>query len=715
MSRIYLPENAEQLNTTMDTMLEAGIQDRHPYEAEWFTILHYLRGCRVFSQIDYDSGQVQASYVTPKGAVPFKYEEVSVKFMTEVGRLMQLDIEPAIIRRAVGLDSLRKASASQATLTYAYPFLNPETRKRFLFETLVGYGTVGLLAYEHKEGLRGEPASDLGLEVVMPWELMGFPARMRHPGETDVIGRVRWVSYDWLKNASSYDTPKDGWPDEDDPQLKVRYLHPGVSASSQATGSDTHNPNTKKAKKWTSPFKKKEEKATPRGVPVVQLQEYWQSLPDGRMKRYIVRAGSFLIKDKKYSKETRMMLPMGIARRGEGTGFFGKSFVMSLLAVAQEVEISARNLFREAQNFTMFGLVGIPRGWEIDESTMQAGPGPRVFYTDVDPMKPNEHVEHIAPITSGGLPVDITNMGLQMMDRLSQQPQMITEGRAPGRVDSTPAINYLYQASTLPLGVIASSIASCYSTVYRAILGIASSWKAITLNMQTLTDDAIIGIQLDPTNNSMSLSTNALPHPVQVSVGIKSQKPVDLETRKTELKELRDSGVISFSQYRITARLEGLDLPLPNDTEWQNYRMAIIRNIILFNDGETPGELPENLVLSEYDNPQIHLTVINRLMASPEFALSSEQVQNAFGDLIEKVQDRAGQYPEQMGHPEELAEQEMQMGPGVGPATEVPAGMTPSGGAEDVGGVPGLSDLASMLGGGQTPQVPEGALSDLLG
>ncbi|RLF04003.1 MAG: hypothetical protein DRJ64_07565 [Thermoprotei archaeon] len=648
MAVVFLPTDKEQLTQHLTQQLQAAIEQRRLVQVAWWIIYHYLRGARGFREIDYRTGKVHAEYFTPAGEIPFKYEEVFTKYANEVGRLLRLDIRPLVKRKAASLDALRKNSAAQAVLTQASSSLNLDVVKRHFIETLVLYGTAGLLLYPTRS--TNQP-DGFGLEVVPPWEIVGLPAPCKSPADVEVIGRVRWVSFDWLVSDKRFGGLGLKDLNVNDPELQVQRLPAGAAPPTDESGFIEQKKTSSSIKITPDQKRNKEE-----GVPYVYLQEFWQAAPSGKLQRYIVRLGRKVVVDKTFGDNSDEYIPLGIARLGEGLGFYGKPVILGWIMLTRELEVALRNLLNEVQDFSVLGAIGVPRSWRADIGDVINKPGPKVFNFDRDPYRTNDRIEHIPPATSGTLPAQIIQTAIGLLDRLTQQPAMITQGRVPGRVESTPAIDYLFQASQISLGIVASNIATAFATVYKALLGKARSWSSITLNIETLRDNTVIGILIDPKSGYMSLSKNALPRVDEVEIGIRSQEPVDMNARKEELYRLLQTGLITPRQFRIQARLEGLDIPLPDDVEWQNYRMAILRNIVLFNDGQTPGILPKRLQPSEYEDAEVALEVALRLVNSPEFALASASVQRAFMDLIERYRTQAGQYPEQLEYPEEAAE-----------------------------------------------------------
>ena len=133
---------------------------------------------------------------------------------------------------------------------------------------------------------------------------------------------------------------------------------------------------------------------------------------------------------------------------------------------------------------------------------------------------------------------------------------------------------------------------------------------------------------------------------------------ISKEQQKMELKESLDGGRITLTEYNIMARKQSLDLPVGNEQEWQNYRRAMLENIMLFGDGEKPGEV----TVDGKDMHHIHLLVLNPFMARPEFFLASPEVRIQFGEHHAEHMAGLGVTPEGLPIMDEAAEQSvMQM------------------------------------------------------
>jgi len=712
MITLHLPEAKDAKAEALTRLLTDARRDQNVAAVEWYVTRHYLRGCRYFDTISYESGVVRPSYKDSSGGIPFKHEELINIFVTEVGRLMRLDTAPAIKRASVGLDGLRKESVADAVLRAINLRLPASTIKRSYGETLVMYGAAGLYAYQTTgdEADSEDPLSNVGLEVVPPWELLFLPANAKLREDVAAVARQRWVPLAWLKALQVAGKPISIGA-EDDPDLEVREFPPGSSVRSTGLGdsqpnstSSTHdqyeevNPGSSAASR----------KPTSKNEKYVRLCEVWVSYPNTRLRDIFIMAGKKLVHEQHWKNNRKTpLIPLSWSSRGEAIGMYGRSTVGPLVPLCVETEAAMQNLLRNVRDLDFMGTTAISQALGIDQTDLASSleGRRRYFMMDPDPTSPATPAQsffRIEPHTSGTMPTAILNMAFSMIQRLSQQPEMVSQGTAPGRVDSNSAIQSLYQMSTMPLSVLASSIASAFAGAYRALLQFASKWDNIRLNVETLLDEAMIGIVFDAATGNMDFATNTLPDPLSVDVGIASEKPVSAEARKLELDNLLAGQLITQMQYRIQARLEHLDLPLGNDEEWQNYRMAILRSLLLFGDGETPGVLPNHLEPSEYDIPEVHLMVLHRLMASPEFAMASDAVQTGFSKYAEFFTRSRGDYPEQMPNPEDMGApggEEMGM--------DQMGGMGEESGMGQMGGGPGQNDQAQMMaalqqmGGGQ--------------
>lgn len=117
-------------------------------------------------------------------------------------------------------------------------------------------------------------------------------------------------------------------------------------------------------------------------------------------------------------------------------------------------------------------------------------------------------------------------------------------------------------------------------------------------------------------------------------------------------------------------------MPTGNKAEFEAYRKGIWGVLRMFGDGQTPGEIEFDLV---FDNPVVHLRVLEDFTAKLEVGLASEDVKNAFGRLQKFLRGQLGEFPEGMPQvPEMLGEPGGEGGAGGGPP--MPEGGMPQAG-----------------------------------
>jgi hypothetical protein len=241
-------------------------------------------------------------------------------------------------------------------------------------------------------------------------------------------------------------------------------------------------------------------------------------------------------------------------------------------------------------------------------------------------------------------------------------------GEVPGkRMDSAAGLSFLYETSGIPLSPVAKSIADAVAGVYRSLLRqLKDLWTdQKVVNVSSL-DDSLAGIVLDADEGTLSLSKNAIPMPEEVTIKVASEVPVSKAKEEAELKEALKEQRITLDEFNWTVRKRGLNIPVGDEIGWQNYRRAMLNNIILFGDGETPGKI----IINPNDLARVHIQVMQAFMARPEFFAASVKVRDAFNAAMEERKAQMGVFPDQLPYPEEQAE--AMLGQGQPPQAGIP-------------------------------------------
>ena len=677
MYEIYLPSDKKQREQVLNELISAGERLRHIHEIGWFISHHYLQGAREFTNVNYATGTLDINYVNEDGALRFRYDDIVSKFQAQVGRLMQIDLGPKVERKGIGLEGLRKSSIAQVALDDAFPPAKVEELKLSLAPTLTKYGCVGLAVWNEGE--------DMGIDVVAPWELIPIPPNPIEDTDLRGICRSRMVPIDWLKKqmAALPEGPKAGnevWEAMDKIQVTTGNI---PTESGNMTSTVNLNADGQSDPRFKT-YGTKPPKTNQTKIDVVKMVEIWTKTAAGYLQDYTVMAGRKLLYTKKYAPAIKMYMPLVLCHDIKTGGMWGRSFVSTQIPFNTEMEYSLGRLFQNIQDIDLYGILCLPTTMGIPASMHRSSDGTKRLMFEPDLGTPELKPFNIPPFNSGTMPVEAIKVASSLADKIANQPTDMMAGNAPGRVDSQTGLGFLFEVSNVPLRGTAAAIAIAVSNCYRVMLSLMPiAWGDKKLVDITLLDDSLAGIKMDSTDGTMSLADNMIPHPDEVVVTIESILPKSKEQEKMEMKEALKMGSINMFEYRMEVRKRGLELPVGNEAEWQNYRRAMMENLVLFGDGQKPG----SVIVDDNDMGRVHLAVLQPFMARPEFFQASAEVQNAFKEHYKRHMEQIGTYPEGVPTPEGAAEQTAN-----------------SAQSTDV-----MAQLEGMLGGGGGGMPPQGA------
>jgi hypothetical protein len=620
-----------------------------------------MQGFREFSTIDYNSGTVSVSYLNESGLLKFRYDQIVSIYMGQLGRLYALDISPTARRKGVSLDGMRKASVAQVVLDSALPQDKINKFKLDLMPALLMYGTVGV-------GLWYEGEDEQGLELIPPWQLFPIPINVSGPNEVRGLVRVRPVPVSWIKGLTitggkkktgkieDVDVPAGHLPADLDT------MGQGVVSMTSAGGgffvrSDPMN-NTDKMGGRT---KKKDEK----NVPVTQLVEVWTETSNGYLADYCVYAGMARLTElyRHDHSENKYHMPTRVIRDTPVGSFWGRSYIDQLIPLNHELELALSSVFQAVADFDLYGMQLWPNTLGVPPMAERGQDGIKRIRYEPDYTCPEQKPENVMPAKMTAPQMQAVQLAAGLMDKQANQPNEMLGGGAPGRVDSSAGLGFLYEVSGIPLSPTAKNIAEGMSGVYRATLRVLKDrWSNQKVVSISNLDDSLAGIVLDVESGGMHLDLNAIPSPDEVSITVASEVPVSKEMQKQELKEALKEQRITLHEFNCMVRKQGLDIPVGDQIGWQNHRRAMLENILLFRDGKTPGKV----VTSPRDNHQIHYDSLLAFMAKPEFFAASPEVMEAFEEHLKEHQAGLGTYPDQLPFPEDIAAATLGQGEDIG-------------------------------------------------
>lgn len=647
--RLKIPKDKVQAEEAIKFLLAEGKQKRSPQAIRWWLCRWYLRGVRNFKNLNYLDGSIQVSYMNERGVLQFLYEDIVAKYQSQMGRLMGLDLTPVVTKEGISLDGMRKASIGQVVLDSVFPSTKVSSIQSELVSKLLMYGTVGLIPWVIND-------DSIGIDVVPPWEILPIPIEVDSPADIRGLIHRKMVPISWIEDLPN--TPLKGnkvYKEMAKIQLPTGVLPPEAKdrfAGSVVVGVSDSTAQTVSLSSGTIGGSKRAKDE--RKVEVVETAQIWTKTEDGHWDEHILYAGGKLLEGyrKSYAGNKRQFPPQVVSDVQIGN-FWGLSYVDTLIPLNCEMEDAIARQFQNAKDQDLFGILMEPTTSGMPARIRRGQDGMKRARYEPDPITPEHKPYLLAPSNQGLLPAKIVEMGGQLQSKIANQPSELMSGGAPGRVDSSSGLGFLYEASNVPLTPTAKAISGALSNCYRVVLDICRErWGDDKVLDITHLDDTIAGVMISPSTGRLTLTDNAIPHPDEVVVSVSSAIPRSKEQRKLELKDALKNGIIIATEYRITARKESLELPVGNEIEWQNYRRATLENLILFGDGNKTGKI----TYSDTDMHPVHLMVLDAFMARPEFYLASPEVRIEFKKHREEHLAGTGAYPEGMNYGEEEAE-----------------------------------------------------------
>ncbi len=639
---IEIPKDQTQAEDVIKNLVTTGEAARAVHEVQWYHTHHYLQGARDFTGFNFETGSVDVNYVNEMGMLQFRCEDIVSKYQAQIGRLLQMDLNPKVKRKNIGLEDMKNATIAQIALRSIITPTMVKSVHMAAVAPMTKYGCVGLAVWND--------GAEMGIDVVMPWELLPIPSRPLEDSEARGIIRARWVPLEWVKGLSYVQEKSVAWDKMEKQELPV-----GSEPSNTGGRLATFGGTAAVSKVDSTVMGGRGTRQDKTQVPMVQLVELWTWSQRDSIKEYLVMAGGSIIYRKNYTDSPRRIpIPIRVAVDIPTGGFYGRGFLSTLIPLNTEIEYSLGRLFQNLQDFDAYGILCVPTTMGVPPELIRAEDGTRRLVYAPDYTQPNLQPFNIEPANAGPLPAKAVAIAMELNSRIANQPTELLGGRAPGRVDSKGGLGLLYEISNTPLTATAMSLSAAFRGCYEAMLALLPSvWTDQRVVEVAILDDAMAGVQIDPTRGTITLNAglNAIPHPDAVEITVVSMMPVSKEQEKAELANALSTGVIDMVEYVIEVRRRDLDLPVGHEIEWQNWRRAVMNNIILFADGVTPGQT----VVNDYDMHDIHMRVIRAFIARPEFYAASHEVRQKFTDVLEAHQARVATFPEQLPYPEEAA------------------------------------------------------------
>lgn len=617
----------------------------------------YLGGFRNFNLINFETGDVEIGSFEDWGSAEYVHPEVVTSKEAEVRRLEKLDCMPLVSTRSEGLHPKRERAVAQAVLDAVVDPDQLEDIKSQLFNMMVVNGGAGLYGT-----IEDHPSIGVGadIQVVPPWEVFFWPQHTIDNSKGRGIGWRRFVPLSFLRqkfgdrkiNAIH---PESGKAHN---RMKIREIPWGEQVQAQAhirrnqmSGGGTPPNSTNKI---------------PQRQEIAELSELWLYGPRQTVSRYIVRSGDAILMDIDLSNQVAYC-PLQYRRYADNGSAYGIGKVGLMMHPHRQIERMCQHLYDFVSELDRFGFVALPSGSFDPDQVQDVGHGLRILLYELESFGRTSVPQptNIQPNSPGPFAGQVLATAVNLADRIAPTPQ-IESGESPGRVDSASGLMFLAEQSNNNIALPAKSVNTLFGNAYRNILqetiqrimvrGADETDNRFTVPLVSTSLDMLgvvikradgkgfvpdttppeteTSFAMDAGGYRLSLRNNPVPNPSALGFGVKSVSPRHSMARKREVIESWQMGMIEgaqsgggFLELAIINHREGLDLPLGNDVLSHTIRRVELQILVLFNDGKTPGPLFDN---THQGNRELAMRLVQEAMATPEFAVSSEEVQRRF-------------------------------------------------------------------------------------
>lgn len=611
----------------------------------WKLAFNYLQGARRFDVFDPHSAKLSSHYVDPEGKMEFQSQELMGAIDRVVGQLSAMDVRPMVHRQGNSLSSIRDRARAQvmADAVVSGDQIN-RTHTDFSF-MLVALGCAGITGHVEDHPLSGLTAD---YEVIHPRELYPFPSLGQDHTKVRGLVRRRTVPLAWLKDRFGARVSRN---------LDHLYwweAEAGAVPHHDTAGGDDHGGGifsySSGGRGWTGPADDREST-----YGLVRVEELWLTGHRNTVRRYIVKSGEYVLFDTKDAYEDlEFPMPIGVARFIENGTFHGMGMFDLLFPIHRQMELLLKSLFNNIRDIDRYGITVLPQGQYNSRSALQEiGESMRVLMWEPDPIEPGFRPFNIQPHNLGDVPGKTAAFAKQLMDGLSPWQNLLAE---KGRVDSAAGLGFLDEKLRQLMTNSTRAVDMAWSQAHRAVLAAVSreaksSRRALPVNNLTID---LAGAVIDPEKDEVSFGDTPVPRLSHLSVTIREANPKSAIVRKQEALQLfQMEGLNDPMRFMLLVLKEGLDFAFYMDEEKSAYE-SVVRNILLlYGDGEEPGQFwaaPHTAM------PDLQLRVLNGFMASTVMAVAAPRVVDEFNKYKQFLLESSGMVlPAAVPNPDDFA------------------------------------------------------------
>lgn len=611
--------------------------------ATWLVAYYYLLGARHFDVYDPDSGAVRFSWTGEGGSFEFQSTELLSAVDRVQGRLMSMDFMPLVQRRGNSLPAIRSRAIGQVVADAMVSEQQLQTIVRDFTHIFTLLGSCGITSHIMTHPTIGLTAD---LEIVHPKELFPFPSVAQDMTKAMGMVRQRMVPMDFLleKFGNKITSNKqkleywevyigDIFAEEDD---RLPY-------GGSLTIANTGNRSTGGGGPKTSDSGIME---------VAKVREVWITGPNEICTRYILTCGAYTIEDVDLTGH-EVYCPIGFARFMDNGTWHGAGMFDLMFPLIREAEKLVKTLFENVRSIDRYGVLVLPQGsYNANTMLRDIGHGLRVVPWEPDPISEGFKPFSIQPFNSGDVPGKTAAFAHDLMDRVNPIRDLIQE---KGRVDSAVGLSFLDEQINRAMSSPTFGISQAFGNAYRAIVSDASREIMLSpapLPVGRLTTD-LAGAVIDPVTMEVNFENNPLPNVSKLSFGIRQRHPRSEVARKQEALQMQERFQLDLDTFLLFSMKESLDFAMWSDEHQSAFEMVTRNILILYGDGESPGEI---MITPDNSKPEFQMRVLVAFMSGPLLSVASVEVQNAFITFRHTLLDFSGlSLPQALPNPEDLA------------------------------------------------------------
>lgn len=642
---IKLPKNDKDLARLIDEHAERELARLSFRRTWWLLAWHYLNGARRFDVFDTHGVRIRAHQLDEEGNMEFQSQELLSQINKVAGMLASRNLGPKVEHEGMSLQGQRERAIAQIvgdSIVSDQQMERVKTQFAHIFTTLGSCGITGHMVDHPTIGLSAD------LEVIHPKELFPFPSLGTDYTRQQGIMRQRIVPLSFLegvfgKKSISRKLDNMEWWEIQTGEVLGDYGYDtdiDIATTGGITFSDRMSAGAQRSK-------------DPHALAVAQLREVWMTNGRDTCSEYVVACGDAIL-HRQDTSTSEKYCPIGYGRFLENGSFHGAGLFDLLYSLSRQLELLMKDLFNNIHELDRYGLLVIPNGSYNERAAFrEVGKGLKIFPWEPDPVSENFTPFTVQPYNAGDVPGRTAMFAAEMVDRISPWRDLLDE---KGRVDSASGLAFLNEQIQRAAVTATRGLNSAFADSHRATIANAKDHLTISprpLPVGKLTLD-LAGVVIDADKGEVTFPENPLPTISRLRFKVKEESPTSGIARKEEAVKLLELGVNTPDTLLLLGFKEGLDFATWADDKQAAYETVIQNILLLYGDGQTPGQIVETPHTSF---PDLQLMVLTGFMSSPAMKKASVDVINQFIDYRESLLEWAGvTLPESVPTPDQTSE-----------------------------------------------------------